>query len=1283
MRSKVGAWLAALLAAGALPLAISAGAPADSGGGGVTATTLRVNTLTNPIGLGDATPNLSWQLSGGRQSAYEIRVASSAGQLASPDLWDSGKVNSSDTSNIVYAGAALSSRKSVVWDVRVWDGSGEAGDWSVPASWELGLLANGDWSAKWIENPDYTYLSNGVPSPLPIFAKPFDVSAPVTKARLYMTGLGQYAAKLNEQPVGDAVLEPGQTSYFAEVNYRTYDVTQLLRQGGNLLGVETGSGAYQRVITPGRYFFQNNPAPVYGTPKVIAELDVTYADGSRQTINTDTSWKTQLGPTTFSAWWAGEDYDARRQPTDWTASTTLNGTWRDAALVTLTSTTTPTDTTPLIADQRPPVTVQREAHPVTITPITPAGLTTTLVVPVSAGDTNAKVASVTGVYPGDTLTVDGDARKITAVGSAAGAATTLFSPVSAGDANVKVGSTTGFVVGQQALVENELATITAIGTAGTATTLSSAAAVGATNLKAASVSNLAAGDRLTVEGETLTITSVGTSGANGTGVGVTPALAAAHASGTAVRDQSKAGTGITLSGGVSGAHAVGAAARGAGTGLTLASGFAAAHAAGAAATTTSGPTYVLDFGTQLSGLPKISVSGGGTVTLVPAETVNANGTINVSSTGASATNQILYRFTPSGDGAQSWHSQFTYNGFRYLQVNGLTSAPTPDTVTVLVTHASNRETATFDSSSDLLDQIYTISKQALENNMQSVLTDCPDREKGPYTGDNLHNIDTELTLFDMQAYEDQLVNNMRTAQRPVPANGQFPGMIANIAPEYHFVPPSTGGTWFLDEPNWGGAVIMIPWNLYTVYGDTTAMRVNYDAMVKWLDWEATTKAANGGNIRGLGDWSAAQSTTAQAVIDYGYYRGASTMAKIAALLGRTADADNYTQLATALAAEYNTKYLHTDAAGNAWYANNTEASNAVALDAGLVPAQYHDAVVDSLVAAVHAYGDRIGTGSVALGPLFRTLHAAGRDDVIYTMVANPASPGYAFLVNSGKTTLTESLSGTGSQDHHFLGEVASWFVHGLVGIQQAPGSIAYRNLEIKPALVGDLDHAEGSYTTPRGTASSSWTRAANGLLSSLAVTVPANTTARVYVPTSSPTETFVAGGSAAVTYVGYQNGAQVYDVSAGSTTFVHGTSADGGAGGTVPATLSLTLGTPAAFGAFTPGVDKTYDAGTTANVISTAGDAALSVTDASATATGRLVNGTFALGEPLQAKADSGTFAPLSTTAGSPLTLLTYTGPVSNDAVAIGLRQHIAATQALRTGVYSKTLTFTLSTTTP
>jgi photosystem II stability/assembly factor-like uncharacterized protein len=139
-----------------------------------------------------------------------------------------------------------------------------------------------------------------------------------------------------------------------------------------------------------------------------------------------------------------------------------------------------------------------------------------------------------------------------------------------------------------------------------------------------------------------------------------------------------------------------------------------------------------------------------------------------------------------------------------------------------------------------------------------------------------------------------------------------------------------------------------------------------------------------------------------------------------------------------------------------------------------------------------------------------------------------------------------------------------------------------------------------------------------------------------------------------------------------------------GPGGTVPATLSLSLGTPAAFGAFTPGVEKDYGSSTTASVTSTAGDATLTVADTSASSTGHLVNGSFSLPSPLMAKATSSAgsgsaFGSLE----SPVTLLTYTGPVSNDAIAVAFQQHVGANDALRTGAYTKTLTFTLSTTTP
>ncbi len=568
-----------------------------------------MNTLTNPIGVGDPTPNLSWRLSGGRQTAYQIRVASSATQLDHPDLWDSGKVSSSATSNIVYAGATLPSRKSVAWDVRVWDASGDASDWSPPASWEMGLLANGDWSAKWIENPDYTYATSDVPNPLPIFAKPFQLSGP-----------GREGAPLHDR--ASASMRPSSTA--------SQSATQCSSRGRRRTSPRSTTApttsrrcssraptcsASRPAVAPtsaserrGRYFFQNNPAPVYGTPKVIAELDITYTDGTRADDQHRHVVEDAARPDHLLGLVGGRGL--RRAPAahrlDGFLDTERHVARRQAGESDVDH--TPTDTTPLIADQRPPVTVQREARPVAISRSRAPPLSTTLVAPASGGDTNVKLASVAGLNPGDSLSIEGESRKITCVGTAAGAATTLFSPVSAGDTNVKVGSITGFIAGQQALIENELVTVSTVGTAGTATTLSAAAAAGATTLKVASVANLTAGDSLTLEGEPVTITSVGTAGANGTGIGISPGACAgalerrARARSEQVRHWPHARHADHR-----GARARRAAARATGTGVTLASGLDGTHAGGAAVTSAPGATYVLDFGKQLSGLPKVSV----------------------------------------------------------------------------------------------------------------------------------------------------------------------------------------------------------------------------------------------------------------------------------------------------------------------------------------------------------------------------------------------------------------------------------------------------------------------------------------------------------------------------------------------------------------------------------------------------------------------------------------------------------------------------------------------------
>ena len=171
----------------------------------------------------------------------------------------------------------------------------------------------------------------------------------------------------------------------------------------------------------------------------------------------------------------------------------------------------------------------------------------------------------------------------------------------------------------------------------------------------------------------------------------------------------------------------------------------------------------------------------------------------------------------------------------------------------------------------------------------------------------------------------------------------------------------------------------------------------------------------------------------------------------------------------------------------------------MALDAGLVPAADGQQVLDRLVASVRKAGDNITSGSVGLGPLFRALHAGGRDDVIYDMVVNPTSPGYGYLVAAGHTTLSESLDGSGSQNHHFLGQVDAWLVNGLAGINQSAGSVGYRELEIAPAVVGELTHASGSYSTPHGVVSSAWSKDGRGRLT-LKVAVPVGSTTVIRVP---------------------------------------------------------------------------------------------------------------------------------------------------------------------------------------
>jgi hypothetical protein len=298
-------------------LAISASA--------LTVDSLHCDFRENPIGIDAAPPHLSWIPQGpGRGekvTAYQIWVASSLAALASGgDLWDSGKVASVENAFIPYHGATLHSFQQCFWRVRLWDGNGVATAWSAPACWTMGVLNGSDWQgAKWIGAPDASqpFDPNGAAGPKAkyetvLLRRAFTVRPGLKRVLVYICGLAQYEMTLNGAKVGDALLTPGLTDYGKTCLYDSYDITDSLQPGANVIGLFLGNGFYN---THGERYTKVRGS--YGPLKAIGLVRLEYADGSAENVITDENWRVSSGPIVFSSIYGGEDYDARLDQAGW------------------------------------------------------------------------------------------------------------------------------------------------------------------------------------------------------------------------------------------------------------------------------------------------------------------------------------------------------------------------------------------------------------------------------------------------------------------------------------------------------------------------------------------------------------------------------------------------------------------------------------------------------------------------------------------------------------------------------------------------------------------------------------------------------------------------------------------------------------------------------------------------------------------------------------------------------------------------------------------------------
>ena len=288
---------------------------------------------------------------GQQQTAFQIRVATSASALENPDLWDSGKVKSDQSTRVEYNGKTLMSRQECWWQVRVWDRKNKVSEWSEPVMWRMGLLQAPDWKAEWIGAPwqgeealskqgnTNTTLAQ-LPPPAPLFRKEFVIQKKIAKAVAFVTGLGYFELYVNGEKVGDDVLVPNQTNYgkrpglidaglplkddFREyrVMYLAYDVTKMLRNGPNVVGSILGNGFYN----PSKSWAEG-----YGSPRFLGQIHITYTDGTEDVIVSDQTWKASKSAILMDMVYYGEHYDARLEQPGWCSPGFDDSKWEPVA----------------------------------------------------------------------------------------------------------------------------------------------------------------------------------------------------------------------------------------------------------------------------------------------------------------------------------------------------------------------------------------------------------------------------------------------------------------------------------------------------------------------------------------------------------------------------------------------------------------------------------------------------------------------------------------------------------------------------------------------------------------------------------------------------------------------------------------------------------------------------------------------------------------------------------------------------------------------------------------
>lgn len=482
------------------------------------------------------------------------------------------------------------------------------------------------------------------------------------------------------------------------------------------------------------------------------------------------------------------------------------------------------------------------------------------------------------------------------------------------------------------------------------------------------------------------------------------------------------------------------------------------------------------------------------------------------------------RYMLKGGGAEVFRPKFFYWGQRKIKVIGASLAgesylPHLISARGYVLSSSANTVGIFESSDPMYNSIFIINRQGITSNLYSCITDCPHREKAAWMNDINFTSPSFPVLFDVQTL-------FRKINRDIYESQQGDGWIPSMSPYYRSNSASEDiKDPFTCSPFYDISSMRFPWLMYQQYGDTEILQKQYNVAKNSLAY--LTLRSSGYLIGyGLGDWLDPDPVDKIFIETCVYYDFVTSMQKWATVLGKTVDADNYSTMADNIKNAFNAKYFN-------YLTHNygiQQTANAVPLHHGMQPSGEETSVLNALINSIVSSDFHINCGQNAHGYMLQVLSKYGRDDLVGRIHTNPTGPSFGYWVTQGKTNTPEKWDGGGSQQHHMNNAIPEWICGNLAGITNInPG---FEKISIRPTSAISYVPVMVSYSleTVRGNVISHWTKSSNKY--SLRVTIPVNSTAKVFIPTFGLSGVTISEGGKALwkngSVVGKVNGVSYY-----------------------------------------------------------------------------------------------------------------------------------------------------------